>query len=336
MRGVNARVYTHGQRLALGASTTAAHWIGDSCLFALGDGQVVSLSGGEFARTQAHDGAILCAALHPDGMRLLTGGDDGRLAVSAPGGGSETLAQLGRKWIDHVAAHASGLIVAAQGKEAAVFKPGAQEPSHRFTYPSSIGGLALDNKGRRLAASHYNGVTLRYALLPDDQGTTLKWAGSHLGITFAPEGDYVITAMQEFGLHGWRLADRQDLRMSGYPAKTRSFSWDKRGRWLASSGADCAVVWPFSGKTGPLGKAPAMIGKRADRLATCVAFHPRDEMLAIGYDDGAAKLFRLEDGAEVELDEPGEGAVTALAWNGAGTRLALGDEAGRGGLIDLA
>jgi WD40 repeat protein len=328
VRSVTARVYTHGKRLALGAGATGAHWIGDEALFALSDGRVWRADGA----IQAHDGAILSAALHPDGNRLVTGGDDGRLNTVSPSGEVKTFAEL-RKWVDHVVTSpVSDVIVAGVGKQAIVFREGRE--AHRFNYPSSVGGLAIDAKGRRLAASHYGGATLRYALMADDKGVELKWAGSHLAITISSDAEYVITGMQENALHGWRLPDKIDLRMDGYPSKTRSFSWDKRGRWLATSGANSAIVWPFVGKLGPQGKPPLQPGER-EALVTQVAFHPSEEVLAIGYSDGAAILVRLADLVGAELDEPGEGAVTALAWSADGKRLAIGDEAGRGAIIDL-
>jgi WD40 repeat protein len=333
VRGVTAQVYESGRRLALGAAATSAHWIGEEALFALGDGCVlVAPREGETRRIEAHDGAVLSAALHPDRRRLATGGDDGRLKFVSPEGDVETAAEL-RKWIDHVVASpASGVIVAAVGKQAVVLRDGKE--SHRFDHPSTIGGLALDAKGRRLAVSHYGGVTLRYVLMPDDKGVALNWAGSHLAVTVAPDAAYVVTAMQENALHGWRLPERIDLRMDGYPAKTRSFSWDKRGRWLATSGANAAIVWPFVGKLGPQGKAPLQPGER-EALVTAVAFHPNEEVLAIGYSDGAAVVVRFADQMGMALDEPGEGAVTALAWSGDGKRIAIGDEAGRGAVVDV-
>jgi WD40 repeat protein len=334
VRGVTAQVYENGRRLALGASATSAHWIGDTALFALGDGSVrTAAREGDTAHAPLHDGAILAACVYPDGKRLLTAGDDGALRATVEGGDSETLLQTRGKWIDHlVASPVSGVIVAGVGKEAIVLREGRE--AHRFTYPSTIGGLALDAKGRRLAASHYNGITLRYALMADDKGQTLNWSGSHLAVTLSPDAEYVISAMQENALHGWRLQDKIDLRMDGYPSKTRSFSWDKRGRWLATSGADRAVLWHFVGKLGPQGKQPMLLGQR-EALVTAVAFHPSEDVVAIGYSDGVCVLARLADEAVMDMDEAGEGAVTALAWNAVGNLLAVGDEAGRGAIVKI-
>lgn len=330
MRGVTAQVYENGRRLALGAPASAAFWVGDEAIFALGDGALFAAAReGATRRMEAHAGAVLCAALHPDRRRIVTGGDDGRILVTAPDGARAVLGEH-RKWIDHLAASPAGVIAAAVGKQAVIYRD--ERESHRFSYPSTVGGLAFDAKGRRLAASHYNGVTLRYPLMPDDKGVALNWAGSHLAVTISPDADYIVSAMQENALHGWRMPEKTDLRMDGYPAKTRSFSWDKRGRWLATSGAESAIVWPFTGKLGPQGKPPLQPGQRA-ALVTAVAFHPSEETLAIGYADGAAIAVRFSGQLGMELDEPGEGAVTALAWDPSGKRIAIGDEAGRGAIV---
>jgi len=333
VRGVTAQVYENGRRLALGAGSSTVHWIGDEALFSLSDGSVaIAARVGETRRIQAHDGVILSAALHPDGKRIVTGGDDGAIRTVSPDGGIVTLAEL-RKWIDHLTTNAaSGVIVASVGKDAVVFRNDAE--AHRFCHPSSVGGLALDAKGRRLAVAHYGGVTMRLVLAADDRGNPLKWAGSHLGVTVSPEGEYVITAMQENALHGWRLPEKTDLRMDGYPSKTKSFSWDRRGRWLATSGANAAIVWPFAGKLGPQGKPPLQPGER-QALVSAVAFHPTEEVLAIGYSDGAAILVRFADNLGMELDEPGEGAVSALAWSADGKHIAIADDAGRGAIIGV-
>lgn len=316
--------------LDLGAPVTSAHLIGGRAHVATGEG-VLAVEDGP--RAQLHDGAILCAIPHPDGERLITGGDDGLIKVSRLGAEEAVLADLKGKWVEHlVASAASGVVVAAAGKDALVFLDGAL--SHRFAHPSSVGGLALDSKGRRLAVAHYGGASLRYAMVKDDRAVELKWAGSHIGVTISPDADYVFTAMQELELHGWKLPEKRDLRMSGYAAKTRSFSWDRRGRWLATSGADCAVLWPFQGKLGPQGKQPATLAQR-QALCTRVAFHPQADVVAVGYADGAAMLADLDTGDVREIAPRSDAPVSALAWSDDGARVLAADESGRVTLVDF-
>ena len=147
--------------------------------------------------------------------------------------------------------------------------------------------------------------------------------------------------MQENALHGWKLegkpgAENRHMRMSGYPAKVKSLSWSAKGRWLASSGAPAAILWPFQGKDGPMGKAPLELGTRGNQIVTAVACHPGEDVVAIGYGDGMVLAARFADAKEVLLRRPGKGAISSMAWSGDGRRLAFGSEAGDCGVVDLA
>jgi WD40 repeat protein len=123
--------------------------------------------------------------------------------------------------------------------------------------------------------------------------------------------------------------------MSGYPAKVKSLSWSVKGKWLASSGAPAAIVWPFQAKDGPMGKAPLELGTRGNMMVTCVACHPGDDIVAIGYGDGMVLAARLADAKEVLLRRPGKGAVSSMMWDAEGRRLAFGSETGDCGVIDI-
>jgi WD40 repeat protein len=324
-----------GRRLSFGAEPTAIVWSGDTAAVALGDGTVQWIGNdGGVVQHAVHAGAILSACRHPDGASVVTGGDDGRVCRATPGGEVQILGNFERKWVEHlVSSAASGLIVAGVGRDAVVWKKGANEPSHRFSLGATIGGMDLDGKGKRLAVSYYNGAALLYASTPDSGRVELPFGGSHLACTLSDDGRYLITAMQETGLHGWQIPEMRDMRMSGYSAKTRSFSWDRRGKWLATGGDSSAIVWPFEGKTGPMGKAPLLRGTRDGTNVTRVAFHPRDEIFAVGYSDGVVALARLADEQLLVLDDQGA-AISALAWDGAGTRLCWGGEDGRVGIMD--
>lgn len=308
----------------------AVAFLDDVPFFALAGGAVVWLDHGE-KRRQAHDG-LLAATVTPDGKRLITSGEDGKLVANPSDGTGETLAEVPRKWITSVAAGPQGAIAYASGRSAFVrFADGSVKP---FDHERSVEGLAFAPKGMRLGVARYNGATLHFPAAAG-KPVLLEWAGAHTAITFSPDGNFVVTAMQENALHGWKLADGKHMRMTGYPAKVKSWSWSVKGRWLASSGAQAAIVWPFSGKDGPMGKQPVELGTRGDVMVTAVACHPADDYVAIGYSDGMVLAARIADRKEVLLRRPGKGAISALAWDGEGRRVLFGSASGDCGLIDI-
>jgi WD40 repeat protein len=317
--------------VAIAAPVIAAHFLGDHAAFVCAEENVALVNGaGEISRVALHDGGILCVAC--DGVRLITGGDDGKVVAFGNAWGALTLAtDAKRRWIDNVALHPGGAVAWSAGKTAVVQSLKGEEKS--FDVPSTVGGLAFAPKGMRLAIAHYNGVTLWF---PNMAGSAqfLEWAGSHLAVAFSPDNKFLVTAMHEPAMHGWRLADNKHMRMSGYPGRVRAMSWSAGGKALATSGADSVIVWPFAGKDGPMGKAPAMLAPLQARV-TQVACHPRDDILAAGYSDGTVLMVRMHDGAEI-LVRRNEGAqVTALAWNAKGSMLAFAAEDGEAGLLEL-
>ena len=198
--------------------------------------------------------------------------------------------------------------------------------------PSTVGGLAFAPKGFRLAVAHYHGVTLWYPNAREAEPEKLEWKGSHLGVALSPDGKFLVTTMQEPTLHGWRLADSKDMRMSGYGARVRSLGWTVGGKWLATSGSNQLILWPFQGNDGPMGKTPQLLAPYEAQVEV-VACHPRQEVVAVGYADGLVLIVRLGDGAEVLARAPAGAPVTALAW-GTGM-LAFGTEDGQAGVLDL-
>jgi WD40 repeat protein len=316
-----------------GGAVVAIHFLGDDAVFVLGEEALLFWRDGEERRVAVHSGAILGSAT--DGKRIVTCGDDGKVATTDPKGESETLAtDPKRRWIDRVAVTPDG-IAWSVGKQAFVRAAKGKDKGERvLDLPSSAGGLAFAPKGFRLAIAHYNGATLWFPNAPDAKPEKLEWKGSHLDVTFSPDGRFLVTAMQEATLHGWRLVDAKHMRMSGYATKVRSMTWGPGAKWLATSGATQLVIWPFAGKDGPMGKSPKVLSPSEHRISA-VAAHPKQEVCAVGYEDGMMLLTRVEDGAEVLARAPAKSPVLALAWNAAGTRLAFGTEDGEAGVIAL-
>lgn len=315
----------------VGGFVVRAGFINETPYFAVGTGEV-HLLGDQPQIVKAHKGGLLASEPSFDQTGLVTSGDDGKINSLSPDGSSQVLAERPRKWIDLIASGPNGAIAFASGRTAWVrLKDGTEK---EFSHERAVGGLAFAPKGLRLAVARYDGATLWWPNL-EGEPTELSWKGAHLGISFSPDGKYLVTAMQENALHGWRLSDTQDMRMTGYPAKVKSWSWSHKGKLLATSGANAAILWPFSGKTGPMGQTPLQLGVRSDALVSAVACHPKEDVVAIGYADGMVIMSRFEDNAEVLLRRPGQGPISTLEWDKAGLRLVFGSEEAEAGVIAL-
>jgi len=327
---------SHVKAIDAGEHVVHAAFLNGKSIFALASGDM--LVAGEGKRVAAHPGATLLVAVS-DGKRIVSGGDDGRIVETLSSGETRELGNENGKWIDAVAAREDGAIAWSAAKQ--VRARDAKGVVKSFDTPSSVRGLAFMPKGYRLALAHYAGVSLWFPNIAGEPDV-LKWAGSHLDVTVSLDGAFIVSSMQEKSLHGWRVADKKDMRMTGYPSKTRSFSWSGDGAWLATSGADACVVWPFQSKDGPIGKPPRECGVREPKV-TQVAFHPKSPVIAVGYEDGWILFCRLQDAAELLVRrteyETGKGwqkfGVSALAWDRDGKQLLFGTENGEAGILTL-
>lgn len=303
--------------------------------FACGDGTLrFFVDEGEPQAAQVHAGAILALAVHPQGG-FLTGGDDGRLMLTQPGTDSRVLVEQKGKWIEHIAvSEASSLVAFTQGKDVVVLD-GAGATVARYPHASTATGVALDPKGRRLAVSHYNGASLWWTKSSTQTPTLLTWKGSHLGVTWSPDGKFVVTGMQESALHGWRVEDAADMRMSGYPSRVRSMAWENRGKVLMTAGAPQVIGWPFTGRNGPMGREPLEIGPDSEALVQLVATHPEFDLVAAGMSDGKVWMQWIgeDEAGTVARNLP---AISCMAFSPDGSSLAVGTEEGFVAVIDAA
>ena len=314
-----------------GSPVVGVHFFGDTPVFVLGEEHLLLAPEQGEQRIAVHAGAILASS--SDGARVVTGGDDGKLVATGADGKPEILATDAKKrWIDQVALGPDGTVAWSAGKTAQVLTKKGEWRS--FDAPSTVAGLCFAPKGLRLAIAHYNGATLWFPNAEGAKPQTFEWKGSHLAVTISPDGRFLMTAMQESTLHGWRIVDGKNMRMSGYSARVRSLSWSADGNFLATSGSEHLILWPFDGKEGPMGKQPTMLAPSKARVSV-VACHPHQPVMAAGYSDGAVLLVRLEDGALIGVRDADQQPASALGWNAKGSKLAFGTEAGDAGVLLL-
>ena len=316
-----------GIKIETDAPVTGAVAIGDAVAASFGDGKI------RFFRpdlepdvVQAHHGVVLSLAANDD--YLLTGGDDGRILQIWPNSSIEEIANFGTKWVDCVAVNKE-FRACSSGRKAFVWMPGETEPVE-LEHSSTVGGLAFDEKGKRLAVAHYGGVTIWEQRKTRWQKVRLVWQGSHGAVTFSPDGKFVVTAMQENALHAWRVRGKIDLAMAGYPAKIKSFTWLGDEPYLVTAGADEAVCWPFDGPKGPMNRSPVCVAKHGKNIATYVKAFPPEKAVFVGFQDGVVLLAELDESKDPIVLKSSSGAeVTAIAITETQSHLFIGDANGQ-------
>lgn len=305
------------------------HFLDETAIYVFENGDLLLQSPGGEARTVTlFDGALLSSAA--SSSVLIASDDSGNIVeLQVHGAHKIILIDEKRRWIDQLAVADDGSIAWAIGKQ--VFLRGIDGASREIEIPSSAGGLAFS--ADYLGIAHYNGITL----CSRDGSTTQKslgFEGMHTGISFHPDGDFVVTRMRDPALHGWCLKEGGEHVMEGYPRSVRSVSWSAGGQWLASSGARYLALWPIRQPQNPISKVPFLLaGYRAE--STAVACHPDLQLVAVGYADGAVLLIRIQDEAEILLKNPSGSQVRAVEWSRCGKQLAVGCADGTGRLISF-
>src|SRR5215469_3200244 len=158
----NFLLESRGTQRRLDAFVVAAAFdrSGTTAAFALGDGtlRLAPLADRDTWRSvEAHDGAILSLAPDATPTGFITGGDDGKFRRT-----DAVIADFRSKWVEHVASHPGekgkgGLLACAVGKSLHLFDQSGTKLKE-LVHPSTVTGLTFDTRGKRVAASHYNGA----------------------------------------------------------------------------------------------------------------------------------------------------------------------------------
>ncbi|EFL51242.1 WD40 repeat, subgroup [Solidesulfovibrio fructosivorans JJ]] len=305
--------------------------------FALGDGRLalaaVATGGTTFAA--AHSGGASCLAATPFGF--VTGGDDGRIALTDLSGGTRELAAFPGQWIEHVAASRDGRVLAAAcGKQVVLFDPETLAPSLLPPLPSAIGGLAVSPDGRTLAASHYDGVTVYAPPRPDCPGNTFDGPGSNLAVVFSRDGAKMACATQDKSVRVYDLDRAAGYLLEGYPAKVRCLEFSLEGDMLWTGGEQAFVAWPVDAAVDPAAREATVFGAFEHGLLGSLAVHPVLPLVAGGFDGGVVFLGSPERKVAAPLFAIANRRVTCIAWSPDGRRLVGAGDDGAAFYMDMA
>lgn len=323
----------------LAAPINGLVWNTDTAAAACGDGTLHLARAGleKTLAVQVSSSPLLAVIAVPEGFA--TASESGDIHITTPQGETRLLASTKYMFLENIVYFAKkNQILAATGKTITAIQTDGTMVKLPHTLPSTVAGLALSPIGPRLAVSHYGGATILPLDNIKNDPRLLPWKGSHLGLTYSPDGKWLISSMQEQAIHLWRLSDGLDLQMRGYPSKITQFSWSTSDTTLATNGGGGVPLWDFSGPKGPAGTQARVLADSGaqNTLVTAVAMHPKGPFCAIGYTDGLTLLTQVVEDRAVLLHHPNEQATTHLAWHPSGTYLATANAAGTLTVTDFA
>lgn len=309
-------------------------WSGDGALLAAASaaGSIQVFSAADGTRVHGWDG-------HPDGANglafepsrplLASGGQDGAVRLwDVAGGGPAGVFEAG-SWVERLAWRPAApgrepLLAAAAGRRLLFIGADAGVRHAAPDAPKTVSALAWEPQGGCVAEAHFGGVRL----WDGDDFVLQKELPYHNGIqalAWSPDGRWLVSGNQDPSVHLWMPEGDLELQMSGYETKVQQLSFERTGRWLATSGGRDACVWDFSG-AGPEGRAPDMLPHGSPLCA--VAFQRDHGLLATSAQDGTVMLWSPERVQPLRATIRMPGGATKLAWSPGDRYLAIGAESG--------
>jgi WD40 repeat protein len=229
----------------------------------------------------AHDGPVRCLAYSPDGMLLVTGGDDRTV----------------RSW------------------DLATGRPG-----WRMTeYGDWVRGASFSKCGTRLAVGSWDGFATVHKLKPFVPSFRQHedHAGGVWSVAFSPDGHLLVVGAGNGTIHFYQGTDRpRQRKATGHRQPVSCLAFTPDGRTLASGSHDGAVrLWDADWV-----KGRATLESHEDWVR-CLAISPDGKRLASCSDDGLVLLWSLPGGGESGGFQAHEGPIGGVSFAPDGRRL---------------
>ncbi len=309
----------------------------------------------EQAVARGECGAVLCAALNPQGDLAVAGYVDGRLRLW------DLVDPPFRALLPYESQNA--VFLGRERRLASLsvydFSRGLQARGVPYA-PAAIRALAVHPDGGRFAFGRDDGTLAVWQLRPAREQA--RWQGHReriVGLASSPDGRHLASASADGTVRLWHWDDGRPVRtLQPELGGLHAVAWSRNGRYLATTGARGVVVWDVDGTPKVLWRSEQTLTSSGvafglDRVACCgaggtvevrdpysgqvsqtlrgpangvsvLAFAPDGRSLAAADRNGTTRLWEVSTGQEQAVLEQREASISALAFSPQGRYLITG------------
>lgn len=262
-------------------------------------------------RFEAHAGGVLALAFGRS--QLASAGQDGQARLWEVKSGSATAALAGGSgWVSQLQWTPDGKRLATGAGKTVKLWTEQGALLQQWTAPAGINGLAFNAVGGLLAATAGAQVLL-WRTADGGLDRTLSWVSTLLNAHWSPDGKVLAAGSIDKSVHFWRAGSWLDSKMGGYAKKPQALAWSADSKWLATTGEDAVIVWPFTGK-GPEGSRPLQLLHHL-RAPELLATHGKKPLLLSGSPDKTLVLWDFKLGEAPQGHASLSAAVSTLAFH---------------------
>jgi WD40 repeat protein len=177
-------------------------------------------------------------------------------------------------------------------------------------HEGSVWTAAFSRDGERVVTAGEDGTA---RVFEAEGGETITVLRGHQGgvasAVFSPDGRTVLTAGSDATVRLWDVETGEDARLGEHAQPVFSAAFDARGKRVLTVAADFASVWDVSS-----GERLATLGQAFEVFEA--RFSPDGERVLTATNDGAARIWRADTGAEVaDLRASHGGPILDAAWS---------------------
>jgi WD40 repeat protein len=257
------------------------------------------------------------------------GKDNGRINTLTPGGIASHLPVKGPAAISALACSPDGSTLAFARGDRVFVTPAKSDAAHQLEAPAAVADLSFSPDGQTLAAAHQTGLSLWAISTPDRKARQIPVAGEPQHLVWRRDGAWLLACLARDGFCVVDATTGAVHLHGNFPSAVRQADFGMPSGSVVASGAFRVAAWALTDQS------DLTTGKAGLVLIDAIATSPNRNLVAVGYANGLLSLAEVGMPSEILLREDTGAGITAMAWSGNGSYLALAGTDGSAALVEF-